>query len=439
MSGHAQETLVVDINVIGLNENQTTATSQLGEACESLGNDTSDEALALQAVCDLIDSLDENDPEDLRRLQEIGDAVAIEEAFAMHDSLVAVSDFQTTNVRARLDALREPVLSEEEDWQAGQREVFPGDRIDPLLVAVPDGAQAEQRGGAASGDLFSRLGGFINGHVSSGEMDGLELERSSEISSSSVTFGADYRFSDNVIGGLGLGFLSDDISFRQVAGGAESEGLNITAFASWYESDEGYVDIVLDVGGIDFETERSVAIDSTSSLSAVASPSSTARTITVSGGRTFKPRGWDLGAYFRLSHTRATIDAYTENRRGGEPSEFAAIFSISKQSVVSTKMVVGLEATKVVSTARAVVIPLLRLEYITENDTDKDDIEATLDYTGTTASYRGTDRVSSYSNVGFGASAVFSRGRSAFAFYETHLQHDLATQDWLKFGLRLEF
>lgn len=89
-----------------------------------------------------------------------------------------------------------------------------------------------------------------------------------------------------------------------------------------------------------------------------------------------------------MSLTKATIDGYTEqasntNNRSG------SIFSFGSQSVASSKMVLGRDTV--------------------------------------------------YTNLGVGASAVFRNGKSVFVFYETHIQHDFVAQNWLKFGLKLEF
>ena len=235
-----------------------------------------------------------------------------------------------------------------------------------------------------------------------------------------------------------MGVVQDESSFQNVSGGADSEGFNVTAFASWFESDKGYLDFVLDIGLADYELERSIAFAPATGQTAVASPSATNAAVTLGAGRNFQLNAWDFGGYFRLSHKRATVDAYSESLQI-QQSGFAPLYSIAEQQVQSTEIVLGLEVSKVFTLTRAVLIPLVRFEYVTENEREKDQIEATLISTGTVASYVGQDRVGNYANVGIGASAVFSRGKSAFAFYETHLQHDLISQDWLKAGIRFEF
>ncbi|MFK7891162.1 MAG: autotransporter outer membrane beta-barrel domain-containing protein [Granulosicoccus sp.] len=429
----AQQTLNIDVSVFGLNVNQTRGLTQLDEACDAVTGNGSDQALALLDVCATVDALDPNDPDDVEALAEIADIIAPEEAFAINDSLTTLSDYQTTNVRARLNALRSRELEaeSEEDLSTG---------IDDTALAAEHeySSVSPAKGGGASADLSSRFGSFVSGHISSGDIDGAKLQQSAEISSSSITIGGDYRFNDNVVAGLGIGFLQDESSFKRFSGGAESEAISVTAFATWYETDKGYLDIVLDIGSSDYELERSISIPPDTGLVAVASPGADSLAVTLGAGRNFQIGGWDLGGYFRLSHKQATVDAYSESLKVQLPG-FATLYSFDEQEVQSTETVLGVEVSKVVNTTRAVFIPLVRVEYVSENEREKDEITATLISTNTVASYRGEDRVGSYSNFGIGANAVFRRGKSAYAYYETHIQHDLVSQDWLKAGIRFEF
>ena len=420
------QTLVIDINVVGLNENQSTAATQLNQACDSLNGDTSVQATELLEVCDIVNSLNATDVEDSARLQQITDAVAPEEAFALNDSLSVVSDYQTTNVQTRLNALRNFMFNSDGEQQSQQSS---------LNSSTFGKARV---GGGASADLVPPFGLFLSGHVSGGDFDGGQLQQDADLDSSSLTFGGDYRFNEKVVAGLGVGFVQDSVNFNSVTGGSESDGFNLTAFATWYETDQGYLDVVLDFGRSDYTLERSITVFEDNPLIATSSPTALATSFTASGGRNWKPYGFDLGGYFRLSYTGATIDAYSESLKVQQPG-FAALFRVNDQSVTSAKMVVGLNLSKAISFNNAVLLPLLRIEYVRENDRKKDAIEATLISTGTTARYQGEDRVEGYSTMGLGASALFRRGRSIYAYYETHLEHEVISQDWLKTGIRLEF
>lgn len=434
----AQQVLVIDVNVFGVNSNQQVAAEQVLDACEQVGNEGSAAELDLLLTCQSIAALDGNNPADIDELQEILDVFAPEEAFTVNDSIVYVADYQTTNVYARIDSLRSIPNANADTASvdaSGHSSLF------NALYSVPNElgkTSPISGGGAAAGGLVSQVGVFFSGQISAGDVDGSTFEQDADFNSNSFTVGADYRFNKNVIAGLGFGVLQNKTEFTEVKGGTESDGFNLTAFGSWYEEDQGYLDVVLDFGNNSHELERAIGFDLDAPVLAIATTDSSAVSFTMSAGRYFNLSKWNMGGYFRVSLTKGTIDGYTEqasntNRGSG------SIFSFGSQSVVSTKMIVGVEASRVISTTKAVLIPAIRLEYETENENNKDDLEATLVAAPVSAAYRGTSRDTAYTNIGVGANAVFRNGKSAFIFYETHLQHDFVTQNWLKFGLRLEF
>lgn len=279
---------------------------------------------------------------------------------------------------------------------------------------------------------------FFTGQLSSGDVDGSTFEQDADFNSNSFTAGADYRFTNNVVAGVGLGVLQSETSFSRTAGGTDLEGFNFTVFGSWYEEGQGYMDAVLDVGNNSHELERSIGTNPDAPVLALGYTDSSAVSFTVSAGRYFTASNWDLGGYLRLSLTNGTIDGYTE-RASNSNAGSSSIFSFDSQSVESLRMVAGIEASRVINTSQAILIPVIRIEYEIENEKKKDELNATQNTSQVTAAYRGTNRDTTYTNLGIGGSAVFRNGKSAYAFYETHLQHDFVTQNWFNFGLRLEF
>ncbi len=434
----AQQTLVIDVNVFGVNSNQETASLQLLSACAAIEDGGSEGALDLLLTCDSIAELDRNDPDDIAQLQEILDVFAPEEAFSVNDSIVYVSDYQTTNVYARIDSLRSaPSASTNTTTpdSSAQSDVLQKQfSVGGELASI----SSVSGGGAAAGELTTQLGVFFTGQLSNGDVDGSTFEQDADFNSNSFTVGADYRFNKNVVVGIGLGVLQNKTEFTSVDGGTESEGFNLTAFGSWYEEDQGYIDAVLDFGSSSHDLERAIGNDPGAPVLAIADTDSSAISFTVSAGRYFSLSKWDLGGYFRMSLTKGTIDGYTEEASNIN-SGSGSVFSFDSQSVESTKMVVGVEASQVINTSKAVLIPVIRIEYEIENEKEKDDVEATLVAAPVSAAYRGTSRDTAYANLGVGANAILRNGKSAYVFYETHLQHDFVTQNWLKFGLRLEF
>ncbi|WP_157736443.1 autotransporter outer membrane beta-barrel domain-containing protein [Granulosicoccus antarcticus] len=437
---HAQaQQLVVDVNVFGFNSNQENASQQLAGACTAVADDTSEAAMDLLNTCQLIDDLDQNNPDDVVRLQEILNTFAPEEAFSVNDSIVYVSDYQTTNVLSRINSLRRspPTTDADSDssesyWQSGSSST---------LAFLGKDSATEQRatgGGAAAVGPLSRVGLFFSGQFSSGDVDGSTYEQDADISSNSFTTVADYRLTDSIVAGIGFGVLQNETTFSNVDGGTDSEGFNLTAFGSWYKESAGYIDVVLDFGTNSHDLERGIGNDPSAPVLAQSSTDSSAFSFSIGAGRYFSISNWDLGGYLRLSLTNGTIDGYTEEASNNNDGS-GSVFSLDSQKAESTTMVIGVEASRVISTSKAILIPVLRIEYESENEDRKDDLTATLVTSQISTSYRGTERDTAYTNLGLGGSAVFKNGKSAYAFYETHLQHDFVTQNWIKFGLRLEF
>lgn len=404
----------------------------LNDLCMNFNNIPNDQATALLTLCLAIEQFD---PADIQGSVRLLANIAIEEAFVLVDSLVALSDVQTTQVLNRLNALRRQAdQPATRTALASEASFHVPAHYTPLMTAL-----ALYSDGPASSDFASRLGTFFSGHVSSREDDGGEIQQDSEVSINTLTLGADYRLGKNIILGVATGFLEDDTDLTNTGGGAQSEGINVTFFASWYEGDEGYFDVVLDSGHTEFELQRTISLVPTSSLTTLSSTSSRESTFTVSAGRHFRPAGiFDLTGHLQATHSRATIAGYTETLQDAE-SNFVPVFAIGEQSTVSTRMVFGLDISKAFNTPFAVVTPQLNLKYVSENERDKDAISAVEPLTGTRVEYVGQKRVSSYTSLGFGISAVFPRGRSAYAYYETLLQHDLSIQNSLTVGIRLEF
>jgi len=425
----AQEVLVINVNVFGTSQNQEVARTQIQDACAVLANDTGNNAQDLRSTCDLIATLDPDNPQDAAQLQQILSAIAPEEAFSLNDSVVYAADYQTTSVRSRLNAIR----SERSDLSADQRfSSASQSQVSPNTNFSGFG------GGAATSDLFSKFGVFFSGRLSTGEVDGDILEQDSEIESTSFTMGSDLRLGDAVVVGAGLGIIQNNTTFAGVGGSTDSQGINLTFFGSWYEQGSAYVDAVLDIGQNAYELERDMTIDPANRVSALGETDSSIVSFTASAGAGFNLASWELGGYLRLSLVNAEVDAYNE-RASNAGVGSGAVFSISSQSIASQTVVIGTELSRVFSTTKAVVIPVIRFEYETQNEKKKDAISATLDGAAITRPYGGTDRDTSYANLGVGGSIVLPNGKSAYAFYETHIEHEFVTQNWLKLGLRLEF
>ncbi|MFK7855781.1 MAG: autotransporter outer membrane beta-barrel domain-containing protein [Granulosicoccus sp.] len=408
------QSVTINLDVFGLNTNQSAADEAVNNACTGIGNSgTSAAAVDLLNTCAILNALNDEDPD-----LSIGlDRLLPEEAFAISDTLTDASDLQVTNVNARINTLREQ-QSDTSNQQASS-----------LLS-----------GGAAAAPSIENVELFITGQISDGDIDGRRLQQDADLSASQVTFGADYRLSDNFIVGAGIGIFQQSTDFSNTAGDSEVEGTNLTFFSTYSRESVGYLDVVLDIGTNEFDFSRQISLDGADQVLAVSSTDSSSYSLSVGVGKNFRFSGWDVGPYARAALTRASVDGYSEQATSNQTG-FGSTLSIGSQSISSTTLSVGATVARVVNTSKAVLVPQASLEFAIEADGDKDPLSAFFlaDPNQQVFVVDGEERDTSSANLGIGATAIFAKGRSAFAYYETRLAHDFITQNWFKVGARIEF
>jgi len=144
-----------------------------------------------------------------------------------------------------------------------------------------------------------------------------------------------------------------------------------------------------------------------------------------------------------LSYTRADIGAYSEAASNTDPEVRGAgsVLSLSKQDVDSLTAVLGGELSYAISRPNGVFLPQARFEWEHEFSDSSRELSAQFVHDPTSSSFSITtdkpDR--DYLNVGIGLSMVAAEGLSGFLYYETRLDQDSITQNWIKAGARFEF
>jgi len=423
----------------GLLPNQSATGFALDSACEGLqqlgageGSGLTPAQQDLLNTCNALDSSPTN-----TELAAQLDRLAPEELFYLADAAVESADLQVTNVFNRINSIRSRQARDQFDLSGlnltidGQ--VIPG--------AVVDAAHNALTGGAASSDsLASPLGFFANGSISVGEVDGRGNQRDADVRTTGLTLGLDYAVADNIVVGAGLGISNNDTDFTGGEGEASLQAINLTAFATYFEADRGYADVVLDIGQNSYEVTRRVNLPSAADQFARGETDALVSSLNLSAGREFQRGAWQFGPYVRMGYTWASIDAYNETATTSAAG-FGSVLNVRSHEAKSLTLSLGGQLSGVINTSAAVLVPQARLEYALENEVDKDDIVASFanDPDSTPFTVKGNERDTSHLKLGLGSSFVLRNGRSAYVFYETQLQHDFVSQHWLKFGGRLEF
>ncbi|MCB1756128.1 MAG: autotransporter outer membrane beta-barrel domain-containing protein, partial [Gammaproteobacteria bacterium] len=416
-----------------LTPNQRAVGGALDKACLALENKTERSAAEadLLATCDKLQAGTAGDIKSgLNRLQP-------EEVFAIGTLSLDTADLQVTNVQSRINAIR--LGSHGFDLSGLELQLYgqtiPGYVSNAILDAVNGGGAGDDEGEP------SRFGAFVNGTVSVGKLDRSDREMGLDFDNQSVTAGVDYRINDSVVVGGSLGVTRHQGDYSSEGGGIELKSTSLSAFATWYDEDDIYVDAILHYGSSKFDIERRINLDGEAAQFARGKPDATEFALSLGAGLEYASGSWTYGPYGRLSFSSVDVDAYDESASDPQSPGFGSVLSVRSQSIDSSSIVLGGHVSRAISTAGGVYLPQARLELEHRFSDSAREVEASFRYDPEKNLFAiDSENVDTdYLNLGLGGSAVFRNGRSAFVFYETRLGQDRLTQNWFKVGVRFEF
>lgn len=309
----------------------------------------------------------------------------------------------------------------------------------PTLAGMVDADAARDE----AGSQFERWGAFVNGSFGRGRSRGTGLNPAFDYDLGSLTAGVDYRFSDRFVAGAALGINRDSTDYAAGRGKLDSRGSVLSAYASFWLPKDAYIDANLSYGRNSFDLERtlqftlgSMAIDQRAS----ADTNATLLGGSLSLGRDWQKRSWNLGAYLRAQFSRVDYDAFDERLISGRPGEGLGL-RVESPVWNSLEGVLGGRASRAFSYDWGVLMPNLAVEYSREfrDDPTRLDTRFIHDPTGGAFSQSGAAIDSGHVNLSFGMSALFPGGRTGFIQYERRLQDDRISHWLLSIGGRWEF
>ncbi len=316
--------------------------------------------------------------------------------------------------------------------------------------------RAGERGGAAAADeAFSKLSGFINGIVSSGDKDATDREDGFDFDTVGITLGVDYRFTDKFVFGGALDFTDTDNDFDRSGsatnpivggGGVESDGFTLSGYGTYYLN-KYYIDGIVSFGEHDHDLTRRIlytpgpGVPGSCTTCGVVDRTATGDTesdlfsLTIGGGYETSRDALTYGAYARLSYLEVDIDGYTEQGALGLD------LIVDDQEVESLVSIIGGRISKAFSRRFGVLIPQGWIEWHHEFEDDTNTIVTRYanDPNALSLLVRTDDPDEDFFVLGGGVSAVFKGGTQAFVDVQTVQELDDVTNTILTAGVRREF
>lgn len=306
------------------------------------------------------------------------------------------------------------------------------------------------------------LGLFFNGTFTGGDKDATSREAGFDFKTFGVTFGTDYRFTDNFVLGVAFNYLSTNIDFdtssflgTPAGGGIDTQGFGFSFYGTYYVSNQFYVDGIINLGWNHYDIDRRItyaisATDRTGVLipgtttnvnqSARGDTDSAQYSFSVGAGYDFPIQGFTITPLARLEYIRLNVDGYQETINNTAPG-FGLALAFEGQNVDSLLGVLGGQASYAISTKVGVLLPQVRVEWRHELKNDARTITSRfVNDPARTPLVLVTDSPDrDFFTLGASLSATFRDGIAAFVSYETVLGLAQVSAHNVVGGIRFEF
>ncbi|ATG88780.1 Outer membrane autotransporter barrel domain protein [Methylomonas koyamae] len=310
--------------------------------------------------------------------------------------------------------------------------------------SVPTAALASlapyRAGGGAAGDgeLFERLGLFVNGQFETGERSETRLDPGYRSKTYGVSAGADYWLTRKLLLGISAGYGYTDSKLSANSSQLDIEAYTVSGFGSYSINERMFVDFIANGTFNAYKNVRNIAyVDAFGPVNEQASAKVQGAQQRYSStlGYDYPWGGWTFGLRGRGEYSEQSIDRYREQGAVG------LNLAIGAQRIVSVTSGLGFIVNYAASTPFGVFTPQVNLEWEHEYQKDPRRILAGFveDSSGNTFSVRTGAPDRDYLNLRSSLAATLPNGGAAFIQYETVLGLQNESRHTFNAGVRFSF
>lgn len=295
---------------------------------------------------------------------------------------------------------------------------------------------------------FSRWGVFASGQIGRQDASAQGSTPSYKLDIHGLTFGVDYRETDRLVLGGAVGYTRQTTTLSGGDGDLSMNGWSLSAYATWYQKNNWYLDSSITWGNNNFDSRRHIAFTlplpdgTTLAVDQLAQSSSGGNDLagSLTFGRDFNKKAWAYGFYGKAQYSRQSFDAFQERLNTSLPGSGLGL-RVDSRNVTQVDSVLGGKIDYTHSTNWGVVIPHAELEWQHEFRSSPDAFRAFFvdDPSGTPILVQGEPIDTDYFKLGLGMSLVFPKGRSGFLLYDRTIGRNGITEYNLSLGFRMEF
>jgi len=366
--------------------------------------------------CNGLDAMAENNPD---ALNDVFKQIAPEETIALMRVTSESTRTQTSAVSQRIGQL-----------QAGNNN-----------FTLNGMASLNQVSGGAAGDadpIWSAVGFFASIQHEAAKKDVTDMEAGYKSDGNTLTIGADYRFNEKWVMGGAIGFSQNDLDYSRQSGSLDTEVTSFIVFNS-YSMEHSSLETQLGYASTSFDSIRKLEYSEGDTL-----VSDTMRGSTGGDQLLFNSQfqwEWNKNAlsifpFLRFDYLQNKVDGYGENGNGGLP------MIIGGQSTKQVTLGAGVQSTYVFNKNWGVLIPSLKVTFLSEVSSGFDPITSRFAYDPDpdnvfTLKNDGEDK--SFAQIGVGSSFIFKAGVSGFLQYQQLVGYNSLSAYQIQGGIRYEF
>jgi len=358
---------------------------------------------------------------------------------------------QMSHIQNRLTRLRQGTTGRADvsalQFYDGQRWLRAGQLIAANDIPLDNSPSAQTMNDASplgASQNFSRTGFFIDGSIVISEQDATNKENSADVDSQMLTFGIDYRFRDDLIGGLAFSFSASEADYGSNRGELEDLGFLLLAYGSYYLGN-WYVDASIGMGGNDYDQTRNLICDSSCvqvfDQTAESDFSGDHTTLMLTTGYNWTHHAWTVSPYVQVANVSVGIDSYRETMSDTSGPGAGFALDIDDQDKDSLTLSIGSQLSYAMSQDWGVFMPYIDLQFY--NELDDDDVFVQGRFVGNVGVDDNFQLVSnpvdtSYFLVGVGSLFQFQDGDTTFLDVKSMQGNDNVDQLQVTAGWRWE-
>lgn len=297
------------------------------------------------------------------------------------------------------------------------------------------------------------LGVVLMADTSTLERDETDLERGYEIDMTSLKVALDYRYTDDFIVGVLLGYGSTESTMDRYdpsgafpdynpssSGSNESDTISISLYTTKYFGESFYVDAIGSYVDADYTFERNAVFQVSArnfDLPVDTRGETSGNQLALGLGAGYDQSAGSLtyGVYGRFDYQDSSIDGYRETGGNG------LALSVGSADVDQTIVTLGARLSSAISTGTGVLVPQAFVEFENKSGADAPQSKVSFveDSANSALQLEGDDPDSSLYRLGLSVTGVWSHGLSAFLAYSPDFQEDNFDRFQINGGMRIEF